>query len=124
METRRVFYAEANYGQEEIDAVVKVLQEQRHALVTSKNVEQFEKVVSKLFSKNYGLMVNSGSSANLIAISSLNFNKGSEIITPALTFSTTVAPMLQNKLVPVFVDCDDTTELDQNGVVGSVRCVK
>ena len=49
MERRRVLYAEANYGQEEIDAVVQVLKEQRHALVTSKNVEEFEKVVSKLF---------------------------------------------------------------------------
>ena len=121
MERRRVLYAEANYGQEEIDAVVQVLKEQRHALVTSKNVEEFEKVVSKLFSKNYGLMVNSGSSANLIAISSLNLEEGSEIITPALTFSTTVAPIVQNRLLPVFVDCDmDNLQIDINAIKSNI----
>ena len=48
-------------------------------------------------------MVNSGSSANLLAINSLNFKKGSEIITTSLTFSTTVAPIYQLGLVPHFV---------------------
>ena len=48
-------------------------------------------------------MVNSGSSANLLALSSFNFKKGSEIITPNLTFSTTVAPIYQLGLIPHFV---------------------
>ena len=48
-------------------------------------------------------MVNSGSSANLLALSSFNFKKGSEIITPNLTFSTTVAPIFQLNLVPKFI---------------------
>ena len=51
-------------------------------------------------------MVNSGSSANLIAISSFNFKKGSEIITPTLTFSTTVAPIFQLGFVPHFIDVE------------------
>ena len=48
-------------------------------------------------------MVNSGSSANLLALASFNFKKGSEIITPNLTFSTTVAPIYQLGLIPHFV---------------------
>ncbi len=44
----------------------------------------FEKKIVKLFGKKYGLMVNSGSSANLLALVSLNFKKGSEIITPSI----------------------------------------
>lgn len=106
MENRQVFYAEANYGDEEINAVVKVLKNQRHSLVTAGNVLKFEEVISETFSKKYGLMVNSGSSANLLAIACLNLPSGGEVITPALTFSTTVAPLIQNDLVPVFVDCD------------------
>ena len=48
-------------------------------------------------------MVNSGSSANLLALSSFNFKKGSEVITPNLTFSTTIAPIYQLDLVPHFI---------------------
>ena len=51
-------------------------------------------------------MVNSGSSANLLAISALNVPSGSEVITPALTFSTTVSPIVHCDLVPAFVDVD------------------
>ncbi len=106
MENRRVLYAEANYGEEEIEAVVEVLRTQRHCLVTNKNVEEFENRVASIFGKKYGLMVNSGSSANLIAILSLGLPKGAEVITPALTFSTTIAPLVQCGLVPVFTDAE------------------
>ena len=52
-------------------------------------------------------MVNSGSSANLLALSSFKFKKGSEIITPNLTFSTTVAPIYQLGLTPHFVGVEE-----------------
>ena len=52
-------------------------------------------------------MVNSGSSANLLALSSFKFKKGSEIITPNLTFSTTVAPIYQLGLIPHFVGAEE-----------------
>ena len=54
-------------------------------------------------------MVNSGSSANLLALASLDLKKGSEIITPTLTFSTTVAPMYQLGLVPHFIDVEENS---------------
>ena len=100
----KIYYAKANYGKEEIFAVNKVLKNSRLNLVDSKNVESFEKLVCKKFNKKYGLMVNSGSSANLLALASLNLKKGSEVITPTCTFSTTVAPILQLGLTPKFVD--------------------
>lgn len=104
----RVLYAEATYGQEEIDAVLNVLRSQPHALMTGPAVRAFEQRVAALFGKTHGLMVNSGSSANLLAVAALQLAEGSEVITPVLTFSTTVAPLVQQHLVPAFVDveCD------------------
>lgn len=114
----RVPYALAVHGEEEKKAVSKVLDEHRTNL--GKETISFEKSVSKHFGKKYAVMVNSGSSANLLALSLLNLPKGSEIITPLLTFSTTVAPMIQLGLVPVFIDvvpgkyCIDVDKIEEN----------
>ena len=81
----RVLYAEAVYDDEEISAVLNVLKNNPHQLMSGENVRKFEQQVAKIFGKNYGIMVNSGSSANLLAINSLGLKPGSEIITPALT---------------------------------------
>ena len=105
----RVLYAEAVYGKEEISAVLSVLENSPHLLMSGENVKLFESKVAKLFGKKYGVMVNSGSSANLLSINILNLPPGSEVITPALTFSTTVAPIVQNGLVPAFVDVESSS---------------
>ena len=105
----RVFYAQAIYGDEEIDAVTKVLREQPLALMDGPSVHEFEARVAAVFGKPIGLMVNSGSSANTLAIASLGLSEGAEVITPALTFSTTVAPLVQHGLIPVFVDVEPDT---------------
>ena len=105
---RRVFYAEASYSEDEINAVINVLRNQRLSLMAGDNVKELEKKVAKLFNKNHGLMVNSGSSANLIGILSLNLKKGSKVITPSLTFSTTVSPIVQSGLVPYFISSMST----------------
>ena len=102
----RVPYGLSVHGNEEIKAVNKVL---KNSTQMGKNVYEFEKRVAKLFDKKYGLMVNSGSSALLLAMESLNLPEGSEVITPALTFSTTVGYITRNKLVPVFVDVEEGT---------------
>lgn len=73
--------------------------------------KMFEEGVAKLFQKKHGIMVNSGSSAILLAFEILNLPEGSEVITPVMTFSTTVAPMIQKGLVPVFVDAEEGTYL-------------
>ena len=77
----KVYYAKANYGSSEIIAVNKVLKNQRLNLMNSHNVRLFEKKIAKLFNKKYGIMVNSCSSANLLALSALNLKPNSEIIT-------------------------------------------
>ena len=100
---KKIYYGKAVYNNKEINAVLKVLKQQELQLIDGKNVKKLENNVCKLFGKKYGLMVNSGSSANLLALASLNLKKGSEIITPNLTFSTTVSPILQLGLIPHFV---------------------
>ena len=113
----RVLYAEAVYDDEEISAVLNVLKNNPHQLMSGENVRKFEQQVAKIFGKNYGIMVNSGSSANLLAINSLGLKPGSEIITPALTFSTTVAPIVQLGLVPAFVDVEPSTFVIDCGLI-------
>ena len=100
---KKIFYGRAVYDRKEISAVNRVLKKESLSLIDGKNVKKLESIVAKIFGKKYGLMVNSGSSANLLALSSLNLKKGSEVITPTLTFSTTVAPIYQLGLVAKFV---------------------
>lgn len=99
----RVHYARATYGEEERQAVNEVL-DHPERLVNGPYTEELQSRVSDLFGKEYGIMVNSGSSANLLAIEALDLSRGAEVITPLVTFSTTVAPLVQKGLVPVFVD--------------------
>jgi len=99
----RVPYGMTVHGQEEIDAVVEVL---KTSTQMGKNVRKFEDKVARLFNKTYGVMVNSGSSALYLTVELLNLPAGSEVITPVLTFSTTVASLVKNNLVPVFIDVE------------------
>ena len=103
---KKIYYGYAVYDRKEINAVNEVLTKNNLTLIDGPSVKLFEKNVAKLFGKRFGLMVNSGSSANLLAIASLKLKKGSEIITPTLTFSTTVAPIYQLGMVPHFVDVE------------------
>lgn len=81
-------------------------------LTTGPWAEKFEKRFARLFGLRHALLVNSGSSANLVALSALTSTKladrrlrpGDEVITVATGFPTTVNPIIQNGLVPVFVD--------------------
>ena len=104
---KKIYYGKAVYDNKEINAVLSVLKNDSLTLIDGKKVKELEKTVSKIFGKKYGLMVNSGSSANLLALSSFKFKKGSEVITPNLTFSTTVAPIYQLGLIPHFVGVEE-----------------
>lgn len=83
-------------------------------LTAGRFAEEFEKEFPKFFGRKYCALVNSGSSANLLAITALTSYKlgdkrlkpGNEVITVAAGFPTTIAPIIQNGLVPVFVDID------------------
>ena len=105
----RVPYALSVYDEKEENAVLNTLKQ--HKSILGKKTMKFESYVSKLFGKKYGIMVNSGSSANLLAVELLNLKKESKVITPVLTFSTTIAPLIQKGLTPVFVDVEKGTYL-------------
>ena len=106
---KKIYYGQANYNYKEINACLKVLKKQRLSLMTGDKVRTLEKKIANLFGKKYALMVNSGSSANLLAIQSLNLRKKSEVITPTLTFSTTISPIYQSGLIPNFIDVKKDT---------------
>lgn len=99
-------YGQTVHGQEEIDAVVEVL---KTSTQMGKNVRKFEQDIANLYDKKFGIGVNSGSSALYLAADLLNFEEGTEIITPALTFSTTVAPQVKRNWVPSFIDVEPGT---------------
>lgn len=107
----KYFYAEASYDKKEIDSVLDVLQNNRLNLVGGHKSIKFEEQIASIFGKKKSLFVNSCSSANLLALLSLDLEKGSEVITPALTFSTTVAPIIQANLTPCFIDVEIDTYL-------------
>jgi CDP-6-deoxy-D-xylo-4-hexulose-3-dehydrase len=100
---KKIYYGKAVYDNKEINAAINVLRNHSLTLIDGPHVKKLEKTVAKIFGKKYGLMVNSGSSANLLALSSFKFKKNSEVITPALTFSTTIAPIYQLGLIPYFI---------------------
>jgi CDP-6-deoxy-D-xylo-4-hexulose-3-dehydrase len=103
-------YGKAVWGEAEKKAVMHVL---NTSTQMGEHVRQMEAKVAALFDKKHGIMVNSGSSANYLAVEILNLPKGSEVITPVLTFSTTVAPLVKNGLIPAFVDAEpDTFNID------------
>lgn len=107
-------YGKAVYGEPEIEAVNKVL---RSSTQMGKHVREMEERVAALYNKKYGVMVNSGSSALYLAADLMNYEPGTEVITPALTFSTTVAPQVKKGWVPAFVDVEEGTyNLDANKV--------
>jgi CDP-6-deoxy-D-xylo-4-hexulose-3-dehydrase len=86
-------------------------------LTTGRFADQFEREFAGVFGRRHAMLVNSGSSANLLAVSCLTsphlgdhrLRPGDEVITVASGFPTTVNPIVQNQLVPVFVDVNLAT---------------
>ena len=114
----KIYYGKAIYDKKEINASISVLKNKSLTLIDGPSVKKLEQKISKLFGKKYGLMVNSGSSANLLGLASLNLKKGDEVITPTLTFSTTVAPIYQLGLTPHFID------VEKNSFVANLNQIK
>jgi len=114
----QISYAKTVYGQEEIDAVVKCLSESTQMGNYSR---KFERKIADLFMKKHCLYVNSGSSALFIGVEAFNFPAGGEVITPALTFSTSVGCLVKNDLIPVFVDVEPLTYcIDVSQIEGQI----
>ena len=102
---------EPTFGEEEIMAASDQM---RTTQVTmGEKVREFEEQCAEHFGSEYALMCNSGSSANLLAVAALSnpawpyhLKAGDEVIVPALSWATSVWPLIQHGLIPVFVDCD------------------
>ena len=113
----KVNYGKSVHGKDELKAVVDVI---KNSTQMGKQTKNFENKISKLFCKKYGLMVNSGSSALLLAYEVLPIPRGSNIITPVLTFSTTVSSMVKAGYLPNFIDvnlqtyCIDEDKIEKN----------
>lgn len=103
--TSKLWYAPNKfqaYGDREIQAVIDCLLD--GWLVPGPRTEQFENIVAAYFNKQCAVMTNSGSSANIIALSVLDLPAGTEIVTPACSFATVLAPIMQLGLKPILVD--------------------
>jgi CDP-6-deoxy-D-xylo-4-hexulose-3-dehydrase len=106
----RVRYASRVYDERELMAAVDACLD--FWLSAGPNAAGFERRLAEVVGVDHALAVNSGSSANLVAMSALCSHSlerplvpGDEVITPAVGFPTTVAPIVQNRLIPVFIDC-------------------
>ena len=97
------------FNKEDLDSAISVIRSKR---ITMSNVTyEFEKKFAKVLGAKYAVMTNSGSSANLLALSALTnplnelkLEKGDEVIIPALCWSTSLWPIVLNNLKPIFVD--------------------
>jgi CDP-6-deoxy-D-xylo-4-hexulose-3-dehydrase len=103
----------SSWGEEEIAALHKVIETGHFTM--GENVSQFENEFAIHFGSKHAVMVNSGSSANLLMIAALFFRKtnplrpGDEVIVPAVSWSTTYYPLIQYGLKVKFVDIDEHT---------------
>lgn len=121
-----VQYAGPYFDSEEYVAAVKTLLGEW--LVLGAEAIKFESKFPKLLGKKYGLLANSGSSANLLMMLAMtskrgyNFPKGTKVITPIAGFPTTINPILQVGFTPIFVDIElDTLNLDLDQVEQACR---
>ncbi|AQS58812.1 lipopolysaccharide biosynthesis protein RfbH [Desulforamulus ferrireducens] len=110
----KVHYAGRVYDEKEMQAMVDSVLD--FWLTLGEKGKEFMDKFLSLMGMKYGVLVNSGSSANLVAVSALcsanlehPLKVGDEVITTALTFPTTLNPILQNGLLPVFVDVEEGT---------------
>ena len=111
------------WDQEEIDAINAVVESRQFTM--GLKTKEFEEKFAKYFGIKYAIMVNSGSSANLIAIAALFYTgklkKGDEVIVPAVSWSTTYYPLHQYGLKLKFVDIDiDTLNIDVNQIENAI----
>jgi CDP-6-deoxy-D-xylo-4-hexulose-3-dehydrase len=119
-----IYYSGPNWDSCEIEAGCKALREGKW-IPSGEQVQRFERAFSKKFDFAESLMVNSGSSANLVMLAALKkyygWVDGAEIIVSPVGFPTTIAPIVQNNMKPIFVDIEwDTLNFDLTEVAKAV----
>lgn len=117
--------ASDTWDQKEIEAIQSVIADGRYTM--GPRVKKFENEFAEMFGVKHAVMVNSGSSANLLMIASLvldnryDLKPGDEVIVPAVSWSTTYFPLTQYGLKVVFVDIDkDTLNIDPSKIVKAI----
>lgn len=116
----QVLYSGPYWDEQEIMAAITTFITGKW-VVAGENVYKFENAFAKMFGVKYAQMVNSGSSANLVLIAALKkyygWEDGDEIIVSPVGFPTTISTLVQNNLVPVFVDIEyQTLNFDINKI--------
>jgi len=116
-------FAKQDFGSEEIDAVLRVLNS--NWLAAGPENEAFEIEFAKYIGTKYAICVNSGTSANLLALASLGLPKGSKVLTSACGFPATLSPILHLGLEPVLVDYNiHTLNIDTHQVLEKMKGVQ
>ena len=120
----KYFYplVENPYHTDDIKKAIKVLKSKR--LTIANETRKFEDSFNRKIRNKYSIMVNSGSSANLLALQCLinpyrknRLNIGDEVIIPTLCWSTSLWPIIQSNLKPIFVDINkDSLNIDENQI--------
>ena len=114
--SKKVFYPllENPYRKKDLDNAIKVIKTGK--ITIGKHTKNFEKSFSKKIKTKFSLMVNSGSSANLLALQCLinpyrnkRLRSGDSVLIPTVCWSTSLWPIIQSGLKPVFVDVDPLT---------------
>ena len=97
-----------NITRQDLDRVIEFLKQEDPILTQSSNVQAFEEEWSQWLGVKYSVFVNSGSSANQLAIAALRlrYPEGGEVIVPPLTWPSDIAAVLQAGFAPIFVDID------------------
>lgn len=112
-------FARPIFGQEEKDAVNRVME--GYWLASGKENEAFEREFADYIGVPYAVCVNSGSSANLLALASIDLPKGSRVITSGCGFPATLSPILHLGLEPVLVDYDlETHNIDTSQALDEI----
>jgi dTDP-4-amino-4,6-dideoxygalactose transaminase len=107
--------------QQEIDAVTAVLKSQKlFRFVEGSNVAAFEKEVGEYLGAKYTLMVNSGTSALICALTGAGIGPGDEVIVPGYTYISTAAAVVGVGAVPVIAEIDESMGLDPNDVAKKI----
>ena len=110
----KISYGKNVYGKEEINAVLKQLNKTTQM---GHSVSSFESEIAKYFSKKFGLMVNSGSSALMLAVKVLGLKEGDEVLTPCLNFGTAISSLMHYGVMPIFVDIEiESLQIDINKI--------
>ena len=127
----RVPLASAGLRREDIEAAIEVLQSGN--LTMGKKVSEFEKIMADYLGVEHFVMMNSGSSANLAIFEAMLrpsrgeplLRRGDGVLVPAIAWPTTIWPVVQLGLVPIFVDVNkETLALDLNAAGEAIRNAK